>query len=404
MRSTQLIALATLPVLVSAWCVPAAAAQEAADGAPVDVDASVVWVDTSFPAQVEVPWEAGGSTLYGTTIMSYCTGFFVSDSGHIATAGHCLEPDGSTVVAAIDDVLWQLEYEGHDISGLDALTLDWDVTFDDPTATVGQPSGVEGGILSGEMLMTAQIVDLQSFEKGDNALLRVADLDGTPGLPIGEGTPAVGDEVVAIGFAGSISGYGDVQRQRASYKFGTVSSRQYSRQGVPSTEIDAAVTNGMSGGPALAEDGSVIGVNSFGLAAESQPFNFVTDTETLRDFLTRNGVDLVEAVGAEQTEEGGAPPEDAGAGTAATDEDATTAPEPGSSTTRTDELSTGAGSPVADTPLPLPGDGTASGEGAVPSGSGPGATVWIGGALAGVLLLLVGLLAGRVAGRRPAAG
>jgi hypothetical protein len=157
---------------------------------------------------------------------------------------------------------------------------------------VGQPLGIPEGVFSGESMIVAQLVDHQPFGRGDNALLRVADLTGTQALAISATTPVVGDPIVSIGFPGSVQRVSDVQRQLPSYKTGSVSSRQYSGQGVPATEIDAAVSQGMSGGPTINLTGEVVGVNSFGITGESQSFNFITDTETLRDFLTRNGVDL----------------------------------------------------------------------------------------------------------------
>ena len=276
-----------------------------ASAAPVeDVSASIVWVDVETPVTVEVPWEEGGTTDYSTSLMSYCTGFFVSDEGHIATAGHCVEPNPATRVIAIDRVLEQLADEGYDMSGFDARELDWTTRFGRPTAHVGQPKGVRDGIFSGQTSTVAQIVDYQGFQDGDNALLRVADLDGTPGLQIAEDGPGLGGDVTSIGFPGSVSDVSDVTRQLPSYKSGSVSSRQYSDRGVPATEIDAAVSQGMSGGPTVDASGAVIGINSFGIKGESQPFNFVTDTETLRDFLTRNGVTFESAPAAATEEEG----------------------------------------------------------------------------------------------------
>ena len=152
--------------------------------------------------------------------------------------------------------------------------------------------GVPDGPFTHGDYMTAQLIATQKFLDGDNALLRVADLTGTPALEVAEGTPVTGDTVISIGFPGSVMSIADIERQRPSHKNGTVSSRQYSKRGVPSTEIDAAVSQGMSGGPTINADGKVIGINSFGIAGESQPFNFVTDTSTLRDFLTANGVHL----------------------------------------------------------------------------------------------------------------
>lgn len=267
-----------------------------------EVDESILWVDVEFAASVEVAWEEGGSDTYEVEVEKYCTGFFVSAEAEIVTAGHCVEVDSQVRLAAINLTLDQLAAEGSDITGLEAADLEWETSFARPRARVGQPTGVADGILSGQDMLIAQIVDWQSFEDGDNALLRVADLKETPGLPVSTDTPAMGQEVTAIGFPGSVSAVSDVSRQAPSYKSGTVSSRQYTESGVPNTEIDAAVSGGMSGGPTLDAEGGVLGVNSFGIGGETQPFNFVTDTETLRDFLSRNGVQLAEPPAADHAD------------------------------------------------------------------------------------------------------
>lgn len=286
--------ISALPaVALCAGLLPVAAALPAQ--ALEEVDESIVWVDVMFSASVEVPWEEGGSQSYEVDVQKYCTGFFASTDGEIVTAGHCVETDAQTRLTAIRLTIDELAAEGYEVTDWDARDLEWETSFAQPRAMVGQPSGVADGIFAGKDMVIAQIVDWQPFSDGDNALLRVADLQDTPGLQISSGTPTMGQEVTAIGFPGSVSDVSDVSRQAPSYKSGTVSSRQYTDRGVPNTEIDAAVSGGMSGGPTLDEHGAVVGVNSFGIGGETQPFNFVTDTDTLRTFLARNGVSLESA-------------------------------------------------------------------------------------------------------------
>ena len=85
-----------------------------------------------------------------------------------------------------------------------------------------------------------------------------------------------------------------MERQKPSYRSGAVSSRSYSTQGVPRTEIDTDITPGMSGGPSVNEEGQVIGINSAYVYQGAGQANYITDTETLREFLTANGVKLAE--------------------------------------------------------------------------------------------------------------
>ena len=64
--------------------------------------------------------------------------------------------------------------------------------------------------------------------------------------------------------------------------------------GAARTEISAAISGGMSGGPPVDNTtGQVVGLNDFSLSGENQPFNFVTDAAALRAFLVKNSVQLV---------------------------------------------------------------------------------------------------------------
>jgi hypothetical protein len=83
--------------------------------------------------------------------------------------------------------------------------------------------------------------------------------------------------------------------QQPSFKSGTASSQQVKPSGAQSTEINADVSPGMSGGPTVDNNtAEVLGINSYGLHGESQAFNFITDAPTLRTFLQKNGVHLAE--------------------------------------------------------------------------------------------------------------
>jgi len=251
---------------------------------PADLDKSIVWVAVTWDGTVTVPFTDGTTEDKHASVKSFCTGWFVSTTGDIATAGHCVTQDKELELDLVAAVIKENDYD------IKASKTDWDVEIEAPKVTVGQTTSVSGGPFAGGTYLTAQLVAAQAFEDGDNALLRVADLTGTPALQIAEGTPETGEGITSIGFPGSVVAVSDFQRQSPSHKSGSVSSRQYSSHGVPSTEIDAAVSAGMSGGPTVNDVGNVIGINSFGITGESQPFNFVTDAKTLRDFLASNGV------------------------------------------------------------------------------------------------------------------
>lgn len=287
--------LVTATVLGGVWAVAAVAPTFASTNDADVVNQSVVWVNTNYTGAVDVPFTDGTSEVFSTTVTGYCTGWFVSDQGHIATAGHCLTAGTEIGTAMIAQVIAENNLEV-DVS---ADELDWAYEINSTQVLVTQPTIVEGPLSDRDWLV-AQIVAQEPFENGDNALLKVANLTETAPLTVATDRPEVGSDVVSVGYPASVDAVSVDNQQPPSQKRGSVSSHTTTSQGVPMTEVDAAVSGGMSGGPTLDSAGEVIGINSFGIRTETQPFNFVTDTATLRVFLERNGVTLDSAAAASE--------------------------------------------------------------------------------------------------------
>lgn len=281
----RLAAVAALGALAAALFAPAVAAPAQAS-TTTDAEKSIVYLDVTFEGTVKVPFTSGTET-YTASVGAGCTGWFASQQAHIVTAAHCVEKSDDIKLAVLQKVLTTLGYSEYAQRGLDE---NW-ATVTGVAVRAYQPQGVTGAVPALQSTgLTAQLVDAQTFDNGDLALLKIADLDGTPALPVAAKSPGIGERVTSVGFAGAVTNVADASRQRASFKTGTVSSRQVTTTGVPITEIDAAVTQGMSGGPTLDQDGRAVGINSFKVRGESQAFNFVTDTAALTAFLGRNGV------------------------------------------------------------------------------------------------------------------
>ena len=264
---------------------------------------SLVWIETEYGATVRVPaeWAPGGEAMavpvkiYGT-----CTGFVVDPVGLIATAAHCVDPDFRVFSRLRAKVIsgWDLSSDEFDAMVLTANNERWPIEAElegepvDRVVSVIQPQDPQRVIDSWTVV---QVVDTQKFLDGDNALLRVSGMGPMPPLAISKESPRVGQDVTCVGFPGSVRDVVDPNRvQQPSFKTGTVSSVQMTPRGAPTTEINADMSGGMSGGPTVDADGDVLGVNSYSPSREEQPFNFITDTLTLRTFLQQNGVNLAE--------------------------------------------------------------------------------------------------------------
>lgn len=288
------LALGAMALTLGSGVAMAAPASASATTGLENIEDSLLHVYIEYSGYVGIPGDDGVTWSDRVTVGFMCTGWFASDEGHIATAGHCVDPEDG-----------RAELIAEFLASVDAEDLyshavtNWPVEGYDPgsdidhTIEVVQTSGAEDPVI--DEWTVAELVDYQEFESGDAALLKVAGVSGTAGLEIAYESPQVGDEIVSIGFPGTVQNVVDVRRLAASFKTGTVSSHQVTDGGVPVIEINAQVSQGMSGGPTIDSDGNVIGINSFGINGESQSFNFVTDTEGLAAFLERNGVTIAQA-------------------------------------------------------------------------------------------------------------
>ncbi|WP_181783266.1 S1 family peptidase, partial [Pseudonocardia pini] len=292
--SGALVATAAATALVA----PVANADEQGTAVNDAAEKSLVQVDVDFAGLIGRPTLLGGFRWSSSpTILSQsCSGFFVTGSGHIATAGHCVDPEearDALITQYVDDQVTAGSLTPSEAADLlpEALAT-WDVQGPTPGSEVqrrievGQPRDVDGAAL--EVPQPARLLDFDGVDSGDLALLKV-ERRGTPALPIGDTDPESGATVTAVGFPGAVSQVVDPDLARASFKSGTVSSHQVSRGGVAQTEINADLAPGMSGGPTFDASGVVVGVNSFVLEGE-QAFNFITDTTDLRDWLATQGL------------------------------------------------------------------------------------------------------------------
>ncbi len=288
--------MAAVIAAICALVVGAVGLSPVAGAQPSSTEKSILSVAIEWTGVFQMP--DGGWTKPATVAYS-CTGFFAGTNGEIVTAGHCVDPAKGDLKESIAARLVIDNVEKENRESVYAEVLTWTLAGDSNNAplassrvvTVVQSRGIQGAVITEPT--AAQVVDFRPDQEGDLALLTVSNLStATPALAIADSTPDPGIEVTAVGFPGSVSDLVDVNRIRPSFKQGHVSSHQTTDKGVPVTEIDAAVSGGMSGGPTLDQNGEVIGVNSFKNGEESQAFNFITDTIELKRFLASHDVQV----------------------------------------------------------------------------------------------------------------
>jgi serine protease Do len=273
-----------------------AAAPEVTPGERVRalVEPSIVYVSTNFFGVAydkvnrqlvrQEPFQATGG----------CSGFFVSPTGDVITAAHCVEKSQ----LAKDDVAavaadWTTSHAYYKDSSLtpEDVVGDYDIRGLRNVTIVAYGVSASGDTKSGTA-RRAVVKGIRSFsqEAGDVALLKMLDVKDVPALQVAaDNEVETLEDVWSIGYPGKID-YQVDDDFAPSFKDGSISSKK-TRLDVPVYELSAAIAPGMSGGPTVDSDGNVIGVNSFGATAETEAFNFVQTAATVNDLLADKNVD-----------------------------------------------------------------------------------------------------------------
>jgi hypothetical protein len=240
------------------------------------------------------------------TVTTSCSGFIINPDGYVVTAGHCVDDQSvqnggkGLIIQAAVHKLENISVERDEPLSKGTLQAvlkygyaNWTVEGEDsgspPERLVGVfPTQATFGTVAARPL-TASVVNVLPFIKGDVALLKIASETPMPALELApQSTLLDGTPVVAAGYPGSVSQNVDPSSE-PSMKDGRVSGRQ-TVGGAPFTEVSAAVSPGMSGGPVVDMDGRVVGTASWRPGGETQPFNFITDTGSLRSLIAASGV------------------------------------------------------------------------------------------------------------------
>lgn len=306
------IRIAGLAVVAFALTMPAAAAatQLPSDAPPPStpleqvqalVQPAVVYEEITWSAYVYDRHNHGYFNEDSPFTVSFqCTGFIVNPDGYVATAGHCADYDQTVKDAILTkaiDFAYDTDYYAAKPSKATIATFSghWRI---DGQSTKGRPdqkvSVAYGVSVSGEpsgKALPARVVGLRPFDQGDVALLKIEAKDLTV-VPLSDNSnTGVGTQIVSIGYPASVDLVTDANFN-PSFKEGSISAEKTTEGGLlPVYEISAAVSGGMSGGPTASLDGQIIGVNSFKITGETQPFNFVQPSQTMEELLRSEGVE-----------------------------------------------------------------------------------------------------------------
>lgn len=272
---------------------------------------AVALVSAEVKASATVNCGQGPVTVSPRPFLEVGTGWFVDGRGYLITNAHVIDPAYRVPPWVAFDLKLRAVEEGCVNAALKArgLTrgqrpdLEEELLRAVPLSAVKlTTTGRVSVLLSNGANLEAQVSKFSApitlDAKGnplkdsgrDLALLKIQD-GAYPALSITEKEPKVGDDVHILGFPGVVRDHELLSRsalKEASATKGQVSGFNTDAIGQDVIQTDASAVHGNSGGPAVDDNGSVVGVMTFvslrGNAA-IQGFNFLIPARDVRTFL-----------------------------------------------------------------------------------------------------------------------
>src|SRR3989449_757985 len=316
MKAALVLGLAALTLLA-----PAAASAVSIQEALLLATPAVALVTAEVRGEVTMNCGRATLTVRPTPFVETGTGWFVDGTGYLITNAHVVDP----VHRMPPWVLHELKKKAIDQACVDPVLRAQGLMR-------GQNPNLEDSIrreATARALATAQVAtfpqlsvllssglslkaDVVKFSpppafalKGkptadarrDLALLRVKD-GVYPAILLRDNDPKIGDAVHIIGFPGVVQTHELLNRSfEASVTNGAVSGFKQDAIGQDIIQTDAAAAHGNSGGPAVGDDASLVGVMTFTTLSTSgsaivQGFNFLIPARDVKKFLAGTPVTL----------------------------------------------------------------------------------------------------------------
>jgi S1-C subfamily serine protease len=250
---------------------------------------AVTLVIVEVPAEVTLTCPGGREqTVTPSPFRETATGWFLDPSGWLITNAHVVTPAHKPSERLSKDLAERAARTACGERGMIAAAATAKVKLD-PSVSVMLSNGIR---FSASVAKYSPPVTGEAMSGRDLALLRVEAAD-MPTLPLGNSsTLKIGDRLHILGFPGVVLTHELLNasaKAEASVTNGAVSGFKQDRAGDPVIQTDAAAALGNSGGPAVDDQGRVVGVLTFvsdgGEGGAVQGFNFLIPVQAVREFL-----------------------------------------------------------------------------------------------------------------------
>ena len=273
---------------------------------------AVALVSAEVKASASMNCGQGPITISPKPFIEVGTGWFVDGRGYLITNAHVIDPayrvppwvEFNLKLRAVEEGCVYPALNARGLARGQRPDLEEELLRAIPLATVKlTPTARVSVLLSNGANLEAQVVKFSPpitlDAKGnplkdsgrDLALLKIQD-GAYPVMSITDKEPKLGDDLHILGFPGVVRDHELLSRtalKEASATKGQLSGFNTDAIGQDVIQTDASAVYGNSGGPAVDDDGSVIGVMTFISLrgnAEVQGFNFLIPAKDVRAFLS----------------------------------------------------------------------------------------------------------------------
>ena len=301
-RAALVIGLAMIVALGLAAIAAQARAQATPDAPPDKltsvVQPSIVHVRAQYSGLVRDrhgnDLNRGRAVSAGTS----CSGFIVDPNGYITTAGQCLDLDlgAEHVIDALAERLWRRDHARSTgrYANLGELQKDaraeWTVVSPSrpshvrPDRLVRVAYGASIGAQPTSSRSPARVRRVRSFDNGDVALVKIEAQD-LPALELAGPAP-VRTETVSVGFDAPVR-----ESIAPTFEPGSITAKKTVAEGLRNVyKVSAPLSTGMAGGPTVAIDGRVVGVNSVDPDSAPRASNLISPASEVAQLLRDEGV------------------------------------------------------------------------------------------------------------------
>ncbi|MEC4820023.1 MAG: serine protease [Scytonema sp. PMC 1069.18] len=237
---------------------------------------------------------------YNLSAVGYGSGYFLSSNGYIVTNAHVVQLSQSEEECT--NLLFRnfvkqvaLDYYGENLSRYEPSDVKTLTNIVNQSKLLTYEPVRQVLLQDRRSLPFKTIVSSDSTSRGRDVAIVKINIHDAPFLKLADSEKVqLLDRVTVVGYPAAAEFSGSGSPQVPSITDGSVSAVKMTQDGSPVIQISAPATHGNSGGPAVNEQGEVIGIVAFRGDTvndqEIQGFSFVIPSNTIREFVKLAGI------------------------------------------------------------------------------------------------------------------